>query len=122
SLPVQYADYAVWQRQGLHGEVLDTQLDYWRTQLADAPVLELPTDRPRPPVRSANGATVEFAVPEQIAAALRAISREAGVTMFMTTLAAFAVVLGGRAGQDDVVVGTPVANRNRAEIEELIGF
>ncbi|MFD4561725.1 amino acid adenylation domain-containing protein, partial [Streptomyces sp. NPDC058469] len=121
-LPVQYADFAVWQREWLTGDVLDAQLDYWRAQLAGAPTLELPTDRPRPAVRSSAGAVAGFAVSPETAEALRALSRECGVSMFMTLLAAFDVLLGRYAGSEDVVVGTPVANRNRAETEDLIGF
>ncbi|MFF7527470.1 condensation domain-containing protein, partial [Streptomyces pseudovenezuelae] len=122
ALPVQYADFALWQRQWLEGEVLEEQLAYWRDKLAGAPVLELPTDRPRPPVWSPAGAAIRFTVPERTADALRALSRRRGTTMFMTLLAAFDVLLGRYAGTDDVVVGTPVANRNRAETEQLIGF
>jgi amino acid adenylation domain-containing protein len=121
-LTVQYADFAVWQRQWLTGDVLDAQLAHWRGRLRGAPVLELPTDRPRPAVWSPAGARARFTVPEQTVAALRALSREHGTTMFMTLLAAFDVLLGRYAGTDDVVVGTPVANRNRAETEDLIGF
>ena len=121
-LPVQYADFAVWQRGWLTGEVLEGQLDYWRGQLAGAPVLELPADRPRPPVRSSAGAVVDFTVPAGTATRLRTLARESGVTMFMVSFAAFAVLLGRYCGLDDVVVGTPVANRNRAETEDLIGF
>ncbi|MEV6868895.1 amino acid adenylation domain-containing protein, partial [Streptosporangium subroseum] len=121
-LPVQYADYAVWQRDRLKGDVLDAQLAYWRDRLAGAPVLELPTDRPRPPVRSSAGATVDFVLPKPTIAGLRAVTRETGATMFMTLLSAFTVLLGRYARQEDVLVGTPVANRNHAEIENLIGF
>ncbi|MFC9249747.1 condensation domain-containing protein, partial [Streptomyces sp. NPDC057136] len=121
-LAVQYADFAAWQRQWLDGEVLEGQLDYWRQQLADAPVLDLPTDRPRPPVRSTEGAMAPFTVSAETVEALRALSRTNGTTMFMTLLAAFNVLLGRYADSDDVVVGTPVANRNRAETEDLIGF
>src|SRR5580693_2865721 len=121
-LPVQYADVAVWQREWLSGEVLAAQLEYWRGQLAGAPVLDLPADRPRPPVRSAAGAVRRFTVPAQVAGRLRAVAREAGATMFMTLFAVFAVFLGRYTGLEDIVVGTPVANRNRAEIESLIGF
>ncbi|WP_143144973.1 non-ribosomal peptide synthetase, partial [Streptomyces humi] len=121
-LPVQYADFAVWQRQWLDGDVMNEHLAYWQQQLADLPVLELPTDRPRPPVRSSEGAAVGFAVPEQTADALRTLSRKNGVTLQMTLLAAFSVLLGRYTGSEDVVVGTPVANRNRAETEDLIGF
>ncbi|MFD3658961.1 condensation domain-containing protein, partial [Streptomyces sp. NPDC058620] len=121
-LAVQYADFAVWQREWLTGQVLDGQLSYWRSMLADAPELELPTDRPRPAVRSSAGAVQRFSVSARTAEALRELSRESGASMFMTLLAAFNVLLGRYAGSDDVVVGTPVANRNRAETEDLIGF
>ncbi|MEV1174587.1 amino acid adenylation domain-containing protein, partial [Nonomuraea sp. NPDC049784] len=106
----------------LQGEVLEEQLGYWRERLAGAPTLELPTDRPRPAVRSSAGAKVEFDIAPQITAALRAVSREAGATMFMTLLSAVSVLLGRYADQDDIVIGTPIANRNRAETEDLIGF
>ncbi|MEU8531428.1 condensation domain-containing protein, partial [Streptomyces sp. NPDC048629] len=121
-LAVQYADFAIWQRQWLDGDVLDAHTAYWRDQLADLPALELPTDRMRPPVRSTDGAAVDFSVPAPTADVLRALSRKNGVTMSMTLLAAFDVLLGWYTGSDDVVVGTPVANRNRAETEDLIGF
>ncbi|MEV1179228.1 condensation domain-containing protein, partial [Nonomuraea sp. NPDC049784] len=121
-LPVQYADFSIWQREWLQGEVLEEQLGYWRERLEDAPVLELPTDHPRPAVRTTAGAKVEFEISEEIAAGLRAVTRQTGATMFMTLLSAFTVLLGKYAGQDDVVVGTPIANRNRAEIEDLIGY
>ena len=121
-LVVQYADFAVWQRRWLAGEVLAGQLAYWRGRLAGAPVLELPADRPRPPVRSTAGAVASSAFPVETAAGLRAVARGGGATMFMTLLAAYAVLLGRYSGQDDVVVGTPVANRNHAGTEDLIGF
>ncbi|MCW6009609.1 non-ribosomal peptide synthase/polyketide synthase, partial [Micromonospora sp. CPCC 205371] len=121
-LPVQYADFAVWQREWLSREVLDGQLAYWRRQLAGLPELDLPIDRPRPPVRSAAGARLAFRVPQSTVESLRERSREHGATMFMTLLSAFSVLLGRYCGTDDVVVGTPVANRNRAETEGLIGF
>src|SRR6266704_282063 len=121
-LGVQYADFAVWQRGWLTGEVLDGQLDYWRGQLAGAPVLELPADRPRPPVRSAAGAIANFTVPAEVAGGLREVAQQGGASMFMTVLAAFMVLLGRYTGTDDVVVGTPVADRGRAETEDLIGF
>ncbi|MPY44748.1 amino acid adenylation domain-containing protein, partial [Streptomyces phyllanthi] len=121
-LGVQYADFAAWQRSWLTGEVLDGQLAYWRERLADAPVLELPTDRPRPPVRSNAGAAVGFTIPEPVADGLREIARRNGATMFMALLAGFSVVLGRYADTEDVVVGSPVAGRNRAETEDLIGF
>ncbi|MFD0579127.1 amino acid adenylation domain-containing protein [Dactylosporangium darangshiense] len=122
ALPVQYADFAVWQRGWLSGEVLEGQLGFWRDALAGAPVLELPTDRPRPPVRTSDGAAIEFTVPPAVAEGLRAVAADAGASMFMTLFGAFAALLGRYSGQEDVVVGTPIANRNRAEIEGLIGF
>ncbi|MCW6011287.1 non-ribosomal peptide synthetase, partial [Micromonospora sp. CPCC 205371] len=106
----------------LTGEVLDGQLAYWRRQLDGAPALDLPIDRPRPAVRSSAGATTSFTIPAQTAERLRALSGESGTTMFMTLLAAFTVVLRQYGESDDVVVGSPVANRNRAEVEDLIGF
>ncbi|MCW6011061.1 amino acid adenylation domain-containing protein [Micromonospora sp. CPCC 205371] len=121
-LPVQYADFAVWQREWLAGEVLDGQLSYWRERLAGLPVLELPTDRPRPAVRSSAGAVVGFEIPVSTVEGLRALSRDSGATMFMTLLAGWSLLLSRYCGTDDVVVGTPVAGRNRAEIEGLIGF
>ncbi|MPY46906.1 AMP-binding protein, partial [Streptomyces phyllanthi] len=121
-LPVQYADFAAWQRAWLTGEVLDRQLAYWRERLAGAPLLELPTDRPRPPTRSSTGAVAEFRVPARTGESLRAMAQDNGATVFMTLLAALSVVLGRHAGLEDVVVGTPVANRNRVETEDLIGF
>jgi amino acid adenylation domain-containing protein len=121
-LAVQYADFAMWQRRWLTGEVLDGQLAYWRRQLAGAGVVELPADRPRPPVRSTAGAETRFTIAPQTAARLRDVARDCGATMFMTLFAVYAVLLGRYSGLDDIVVGTPVANRNRAETEGLIGF
>ncbi|MFC6022230.1 condensation domain-containing protein, partial [Plantactinospora solaniradicis] len=112
-LPVQYADFAVWQRQWLTGDVLEEQLDYWRQRLTGVPTLELPTDRPRPAQRSSAGAALKFQVPAEVVDGLRALSRDAGVSMFMTVFGAFNVLLGRYSGQDDIVVGTPIANRNR---------
>ncbi|MEU6432678.1 condensation domain-containing protein, partial [Microbispora sp. NPDC046973] len=103
-LTVQYADFAVWQRDWLTGPVLDEQLDYWRNQLADPPVLELPTDHPRPPVRSTTGAAISFHLDSHVTARLRELSRKQSSTMFMTLLAAYAVLLGKYSGQDDLVV------------------
>jgi amino acid adenylation domain-containing protein len=122
-LPVQYADVAVWQRKHLSGERLDQQIRYWRQRLAGAPtVLELPTDRPRPPVQTFRGDNHVFVIPADVAGALTALTRREGGTLFMTLLAAFQVLLSRYARQDDVVVGTPIAGRNRAETEGLIGF
>jgi amino acid adenylation domain-containing protein len=119
---VQYADYALWLRQWLQDEALQEQLGYWRAQLAGLPALELPADRRRPAVPSHRGARLPLALPPPLARALRQLSRGAGVTLFMTLLAGFQVVLARIAGQDDVAVGTAVANRRRRELEELIGF
>jgi amino acid adenylation domain-containing protein len=122
-LALQYADYAVWQREWLSGEALDAQLQYWRGQLAGAPpALELPTDRTRPKVQTFRGAAVPVELPESLTKELKTLSRRAGATLFMTLLAAFKVLLRRYTEQDDIVVGTPVANRQRAEIEPLIGF
>ncbi|WP_204012896.1 non-ribosomal peptide synthetase, partial [Virgisporangium aurantiacum] len=121
-LPVQYADYASWQREWLQGDVLESQLAYWRAQLVDPPVLELPTDRPRSEHRSAAGDTVSVELSETTSAALRDLCRRAGVTPFIALLAAFQVVLSRLSGQTDVVVGTPVAGRTQADLEPLIGF
>ncbi|HEX7317733.1 MAG TPA: amino acid adenylation domain-containing protein [Pyrinomonadaceae bacterium] len=122
-LSIQYADFARWQREWLQGDVLQTQIEYWRGQLAGAPaVLELPTDRPRPAVQSFRGARESLLLTKEQAAALQSMSRGEGVTLFMTLLAAFKVLLGRYTGQSDIVVGTPIAGRNQIEIEDLIGF
>ncbi|MDZ7959073.1 MAG: amino acid adenylation domain-containing protein [Aulosira sp. DedQUE10] len=122
-LPIQYVDFAVWQREWLQGEVLNQQLNYWKQQLGgDLPVLELPTDRPRPAIQTDRGATQSFSLSESLTAALKNLSQQEGVTLFMTLLAAFKVLLHRYTQQDDILVGTPIANRNRSEIEGLIGF
>ena len=122
-LPIQYADYAVWQREYLSGEVLEQQLGYWTQQLAGAPaMLELPTDRPRPAIQSFRGSAFNFSCSPELSRALRAFSRREGVTLYMTLMAAFAVLLHRSSGENDVVIGTPIANRNRMEVEGLIGF
>jgi amino acid adenylation domain-containing protein len=122
-LAVQYADYAAWQRAHLRGEVLDAQLDWWRAQLAGVPArLELPADRPRPPVQGFRGGAHVFHVPAETARALPALARREGATQFMTLLAAFQAFLSRLSGQADLVVGTPVGNRTRREVEPLIGF
>jgi amino acid adenylation domain-containing protein len=121
-LPIQYADFARWQREYLKGEVLEQQLDYWRKQLRDLPRLELPTDRRRPAVQTHRGAWCPISLCQERTAAVRAFSRREGVTPFMTLLTAFNVFLHRYSGQDDIVVGIPIANRNRAEVEGLIGF
>lgn len=122
-LAIQYADYGVWQRQWLQGEVLEKQLAYWRSQLSGAPpVLELPTDRPRPAKRTHRGVIEPLSLPRDLMDALKAVSRAEGVTLFMTLLAGFQILLGRHAKQKDVVVGTDMANRTRVETESLIGF
>jgi non-ribosomal peptide synthetase component F len=121
-LEVQYADYAVWQRDWLEGEVLEAELEYWRKQLAGIEALQLPTDHPRPTVRSYRGAQQSFLLETELVAALREQSRREGVTLFMIMLAAFQTLLYRYTGQRDIVVGTPIANRNRVELEGLIGF
>jgi len=121
--PVQYADFSVWQRGWLQGQQLDNQAAYWRRQLAGAPaVLELPTDRPRPALLSHKGATQTALLPMDLVDKLNALSQSEGVTLFMTLLAAFQTLLGRYSGQDDIVVGSPIAGRNNTEIEQLIGF
>src|SRR6185312_5172971 len=121
-LGLQYADYAEWQREWLEGGELAEQLRYWREQLAGAPgVLGLATDRPRPAVQSYRGAHYSFQLTSELTRALRELSRAADVTLFMTLLAGFEVLLYRYTGETDIVVGTPIANRNRAEIEGLIG-
>ena len=122
-LAVQYADFAAWQRKSLRGEALEGLLAYWRRQLADAPpVLELPADRPRPQARSFRGGTENLFVPGATYRALQELSRREGATLFMTLLAAFKVLLARYTGQTDIVTGTPIAGRARAESEPLIGF
>lgn len=122
-LSVQYADFALWQREWLQGERLDAQTAYWKKQLADAPAyLELPADTPRPAVQRFHGGVERFDLEDTLAARLRALARRHQATLFMTLLAAFAVQLSRYSGQDDIIVGTPVANRNRPELEDLIGF
>ncbi|WP_394831236.1 non-ribosomal peptide synthase/polyketide synthase [Pendulispora rubella] len=121
-LALQYADFAAWQRQWLSGSVMQKHLDYWSAQLANASTLELPTDRPRPSVQTFRGRTQPVLLPAPLTEALLRLSRERGVTLFMTLLAAFQVLLSRYSGQTDISVGTPVANRNRREVEPLIGF
>jgi amino acid adenylation domain-containing protein len=122
-LPIQYVDFAVWQRQYLRGEVLERQLSYWRQQLAGAPtVLELPLDRPRPPVQTYRGARETLLLSRPVAEGLWAVSHQQGATLFMTLLAAFQALLGRYSGQQQIVVGSPIANRTRPEMEGLIGF
>nr|WP_306464213.1 non-ribosomal peptide synthetase [Corallococcus exiguus] len=122
-LPVQYADHALWQRGWLQGAVLDAQLGYWRRQLEGAPShLELPTDHPRPARQTFQGALMPFTLPSASSEALEALAKREGATPFMVLLAAFQVLLGRYSGQDDVLVGSPIAGRRHAESEVLIGY
>ncbi|HEY4168728.1 MAG TPA: amino acid adenylation domain-containing protein, partial [Reyranella sp.] len=121
-LPIQYADFAVWQRDRLQGERLAALLSYWREQLGGIPTLQLPTDRPRPAVPTYRGAFHEISIPRPLNDALRALAQREGATLFMTLFAAFTVLLQRYTGQEDVVVGSYVAGRDRAELEGLIGF
>lgn len=121
-LPIQYADFACWQRQWLQGSVLETQLGYWRQQLDGIRVLNLPSDRPRLGVATYQGATQLLQLPKGLSEGLEALSQQEGVTLFMTLLAAFQTLLYRYTGQEDIAVGSPIANRNRSEIEPLIGF
>ncbi len=122
-LPVQYADFAVWQREWLRGEELECQIGWWRDHLAGAPErLELPADRLRPAVRTHRGGLRSAELPVEVARGVRALARRTGATPFMVLLAAFQALLGRMSGQTDLTVGTPIANRTQVETEELIGF
>ncbi|MGA9379449.1 MAG: amino acid adenylation domain-containing protein, partial [Phormidium sp.] len=122
-LPIQYADFAVWQRQWLTGEVLERQLNYWQEQLAGVhTTLELPADRPRPPIQSSKGKVESIHLDRDLTQRLKQLSQESETTLFMTLLAAFLVLMSRYSGQLDLLVGTPIANRNIPAIEPLIGF
>ncbi|MEH2159118.1 non-ribosomal peptide synthetase [Nostoc sp.] len=121
-LPLQYADFAHWQREWLQGEVLQTQLAYWREQLNGISILHLPTDKPRPAIQSYQGATQFLELPLKLIDALEKLSQQEGATLFMTLLAAFQTLLYRYTHQEYIAVGSPIANRNRSEIEGIIGF
>ena len=122
-LPIQFGDYATWQREWLQGEVLDRQLDYWTQKLTGLPpVLEIPADRPRPPVASNQGALAQFEVGAEVANLLKAFCQHEGVTPYMVLLAVYQLLLYRISGQSDIAVGTAIANRTRSEIEHLVGF
>ncbi|MEG4588313.1 amino acid adenylation domain-containing protein [Microcoleus sp. MOSTC5] len=122
-LPIQYADFAAWQRQQLQGEILETQLGYWKQQLSGSlPILNLPTDFPRPAVQTFQGARQTWELPKDLSLALVQLGQQEKATLFMTLLAAFKTLLYRYTGQTDILVGSPIANRNRSEIEALIGF
>jgi hypothetical protein len=122
-LPVQYVDFAYWQRQWLSGERYEKQLSYWQEQLAGVPaLLQLPTDRPRPPIQRFQGATVHFQISSEVTLPLKTLSQQNGTTLFMTLLAVFATLLSRYSGQSDIVIGSPLANRSHRQIESLIGL
>src|SRR6266542_408350 len=121
-LPIQYADFAVWQREWLGGEVLERQMEYWGGQLKDLQILELPTDHPRPTIQSFRGSRCRFQVDGELSQRLQELSRAEGATLFITLLAAFQALLGRYTGEQDIPVGTVIANRNHLETEGLIGF
>ncbi len=121
-LPIQYADFAVWQRNWLQGKVLEKQVNYWKEQLKGCPRLELPMDWIRPAIQTYNGARYDLRIRKETADRLRELCRENDVTLFMALFAGFGVLLGRYSGQEDIAVGTPIANRHRSEIENLIGF
>ncbi|MEH2130686.1 MAG: amino acid adenylation domain-containing protein [Nostoc sp.] len=122
-LPLQYADFAYWQRQWLQGKVLETQLNYWQEQLATVPpLLELPTDKTRPSVQSFRGRSEFLELNQDLTQKLKRLSQESGTTLFMTMLAVFTLLLSRYSGQEDIIVGSAIANRNRRETEALIGF
>ncbi|MDC6286861.1 condensation domain-containing protein, partial [Ralstonia pseudosolanacearum] len=123
ALPIQYADYAVWQRRWLEGGELQRQGTYWEQALAGAPtLLSLPTDRARPPQQDYAGGSVEVVFDAELSTGLRTLSQRHGTTLFMTVLAGWSALLSRLSGQGEVVVGSPVANRTRSEVEGLIGF
>jgi amino acid adenylation domain-containing protein/non-ribosomal peptide synthase protein (TIGR01720 family) len=122
ALSIQYPDFAFWQRKWLSGAVLDAQLDYWKHQLAAIVPLELPTDRPRRAIQTFRGADITFTLPQELTSALQALSKQEGVTLFMTLLSAFQILLHNYTGQEDITIGTPITNRNQAELDELIGL
>ena len=121
-LAIQYADFAQWQRDWLQGEVLEKQVGYWRERLAGAAALDLATDRPPKPTHGCRGAGVVFEIPPELAEGVQALSRQEGVTLFMTLLTGLEALLHRYTGQSDIVVGSPIAGRNRADVEPLIGF
>ena len=121
-LPIQYTDFAVWQRNKLTGAVLSTQIEYWKQQLSDLTTLELPLDHPRPAIQNFKGAMIQQDLSRQLSKQLESFSQQQGVSLFMTLLSAFSVLLARYSGQNDIVVGSPIANRNGSELEDLIGF
>ncbi len=120
-LPIQYADYTIWQQKFLQGKVLEKLLEYWKQQLHNCPVLTLPTDNPRSNIHTSNGATESFIIPKHLTQKLKQISQKENATLFMTLLSAFKILLYRYTQQEDIVVGSPIANRNQKSTEELIG-
>ena len=121
-LPIQYADYAIWQRQHLTGHFMESRLEWWEKELSELSPLQLPTDYPRPAQQSTRGAVTGLTLSEGLANQLRDLSQKSGTTLFMTLLTAFKVLLYRYSGQEDLCVGTPTANRNQREVESLVGF
>jgi amino acid adenylation domain-containing protein/non-ribosomal peptide synthase protein (TIGR01720 family) len=121
-LAIQYADFAIWQRRYLHGEVLDKKLAYWKEKLEGVSPLQLPIDFERPPIQSTKGASFSFTINKELSDQLQVLSQQNGATLFMTLLAAFKVLLHRYSGQEDICVGTPIAGRDQHEVESLIGF
>ena len=122
-LQIQYADYAIWQKQKFTSEIREKQLNYWKQQLADIPpLLELPTDKPRPPIQSFRGGIWEFSINSNLSQKIRTLTQQSDATLFMTMLAAFVILLYRYSGQDDILIGSPMAGRNRQEIQSLIGY
>ncbi|HZD95275.1 MAG TPA: condensation domain-containing protein, partial [Candidatus Sulfotelmatobacter sp.] len=121
-LPIQYADYSVWQRQWVSGDMLEQQLNYWKKQLAEITALDLPTDFPRPTLQSQRGDSVEFSVPVELTVKLKQLCLQQGTTLYMTLLAAFQTLMSRYSRQHDITTGSPIAGRRRTETEALIGF
>ena len=121
-LPIQYSDFAQWQRQWLQDEALESRVAYWKQQLEGVPLLELPADRPRPPVQTYNGGRQAVVVPQQLTEALLDLGRREGATLYMVVMAAFNLLLYRYSGQEDITIGSPAAGRSRLETENLIGF
>ncbi|MFM5993105.1 MAG: amino acid adenylation domain-containing protein [Dolichospermum sp.] len=122
-LQIQYADYAIWQKQKFTSQIREKQLNYWQQQLTDIPpLLELPTDKPRPPIQSFSGGIWEFSINSNLSQKIRTLTQQSDATLFMTMLAAFVILLYRYSGQDDILIGSPMAGRNRQEIQSLIGY
>lgn len=121
-LSIQYRDFSIWQRNWLHGEVLETHLGYWKQRLAGLPALQLPTDHPRPSIQTFNGASESLHLSGELSTGLMKLCQQQGATLFMTTLTVLALLLSRYSGQDDIGIGTPITNRDRGELQDLIGF